>query len=191
MAGNVTGAEVVAQAQTWLGVPYLLLYGGTTRRGTDCSGLVMQVFAALGITVPRTSEEQWAYCKHIPSGQEMTGDLMFVVGSELDPSPGHVALVVNPGNPDKVIDAPYTGSYVRYDNFSRNGTGVNQLVGYGRVPGVSPSSSASTTSSTSLEENTTGSILGGVIASAWLLFLVFIVIVAAIIIFAAKSVIGS
>ena len=151
----------------------------------------MEVFGALGITVPRTSEEQWAYCKHIPSGQEMTGDLMFVVGSELDPSPGHVAIITNPGNPDRVIDAPYSGSYVRYDNFSRTGTGVNQLVGYGRVPGVSPSSSASTVSSTSLDKNTTGSILGGVIASAGLLFLVFIIIVAGIIIFAAKSITGS
>ena len=100
-------------------------------------------------------------------------------------------IVVNPGNPDKIIQAPYTGTVVSYGTYSRNGTGVNQLVGYGRVPGVSPSSSASTTSSTSLEESTTGSVLGGVIASAGLLFLVFIVIVAGIIIFAAKSVMGS
>ena len=76
---TVNGAQVVAQARTWLGVPYL--YGGTTRRGVDCSGLVMEVFAALGITVPRTSEEQYAFCQKIPAGQERTGDLVFIVGA--------------------------------------------------------------------------------------------------------------
>jgi len=157
---TVTGAEVVAQARTWLGVPYL--YGGTTRRGVDCSGLVMEVFAALGITVPRTSEEQWSFCEHIPAGQERTGDLCFIIGSEIDPPPGHVMIVVNPGNPDKVIDAPYTGTVVRYDTYSRTGTGDNTLVGYGRVKGIaaSPTGNASTLSTTTQKQRAQTAVQG-------------------------------
>ena len=35
------GDQAVAIAKTWFGVPYL--YGGTSRSGVDCSGLVQQV----------------------------------------------------------------------------------------------------------------------------------------------------
>jgi len=149
----------------------------------------MEVFAALGITVPRTSEEQWAYCKHIPAGQEQTGDLCFIVGAEIDPSPGHVMIVVNPGNPDKIIQAPYTGTVVSYGTYSRTGTGDNQLIGYGRVPGVSPSSSASTVSSVTTGSNTASqpSTFAAVFASAWVLFLALIGVVLFIVIFAAKA----
>jgi hypothetical protein len=135
---TVTGAQIVREAERYLGVPYL--YGGDTSRGLDCSGLVYLVCRNLGITsCPRTSEEQWAWCSKVAAGHEQTGDLVFITGAEADPSPGHVMIVVNPGNPDKVIDAPYTGTVVRYDTYSRNGTGVNHLVGYGKIPGVTPS----------------------------------------------------
>jgi hypothetical protein len=113
----------------------------------DCSGFVQRVCFDLGInSCPRTSEEQFAWCGKVAAGEEQTGDLCFIVGAEIDPSPGHVMIVVNPGNPDKVIDEPYTGAVCRYDTYSRTGTGINQLVGYGRIPGVtaSPTGSAST-----------------------------------------------
>jgi hypothetical protein len=113
----------------------------------DCSGLVQRVCFDLGInSCPRTSEEQYDWCDKVTAGDERTGDLCFIVGAEIDPPPGHVMIVVNPGNPDKVIDEPYTGAVCRYDSYSRSGSGVNQLVGYGRIPGTvaSPTGSAST-----------------------------------------------
>lgn len=181
---QVTGAQIVSEAQRWLGVPYL--YGGTTMRGVDCSGLVYEVCRALGITAcPRTSEEQWAWSTHIPAGEEMTGDLCFIVGSEIDPSPGHVMIVVNSGIPDRVIDAPYTGTVVRYDSYSRNGTGVNKLVGYGRITGVTPSSSASTLLTAEQSQNQSAAeAIGGVIGEGTaLVLLAGMVIVAGIIIY--------
>lgn len=140
-----TGAEFVQACQRQLGKPYV--FGATGPNSFDCSGLVVFCLNQIGIKgCPRTSEEQFAWCQPVDPGKERTGDLVFIVGAEIDPSPGHVMVVVNPGNPDKVIDAPFTGSVVRYDTYSRSGTGLNQLVGYGRVPGLSttPGKGAST-----------------------------------------------
>lgn len=133
---KVSGAEIIAQARTWLGVPYL--YGGTTRQGVDCSGLIMQVAHALGIaSCPRTSEEQWAWCEHLHADQIGAGDLVFFVGAEIDPPPGHVGFVVSPGT---MINAPFTGTVVRYDHYS-DGPGVNRIIGYGRLRGATRSKS--------------------------------------------------
>lgn len=133
---KVSGAEILARARTWLGVPYL--YGGTTRQGVDCSGFIMQVAHALGIaSCPRTSEEQWAWCEHIPADQVGAGDLVFFVGAEIDPPPGHVGFVVSPGT---MINAPFTGTVVRYDHYA-NGPGVNRIIGYGRLRGATRSAS--------------------------------------------------
>ncbi len=49
--GTPTGADVVADAKKYLGVPYV--FGGTSASGLDCSGLVQRVFKDLGIDVPR------------------------------------------------------------------------------------------------------------------------------------------
>lgn len=51
-----TAEAVVRTARRWLGVPYL--WGGRTRGGVDCSGLVQAVFAAHGIELPRDSGDQ-------------------------------------------------------------------------------------------------------------------------------------
>lgn len=136
----VTGADVVADATRYLGVPYV--YGGTSRTsGLDCSGLVLVVCEDLNLTgCPRTSEEQWAWVSHIDQSAAGAGDLVFFVGAEGDPPPGHVGIVVSAG---RMIDAPYTGTVVRYDNFATTGaTGVMQIIGYGSIPGVTPSASA-------------------------------------------------
>jgi hypothetical protein len=66
--------------------------------------------------------------------------------------------VVNPGIPDKIIDAPYTGTVVQYGTYSRtNDTGANKLVGYGRIPGLdaSPTGNASTQPLPASSANTT------------------------------------
>ncbi len=51
-----TAEAVVRTARRWLGVPYL--WGGRTREGADCSGLVQAVFAAHRIELPRDSGAQ-------------------------------------------------------------------------------------------------------------------------------------
>jgi cell wall-associated NlpC family hydrolase len=50
------GAAVVADARQYLGAPYR--WGGEDRSGMDCSGLVLRVYADLGVHLPRQSYEQ-------------------------------------------------------------------------------------------------------------------------------------
>lgn len=50
--------SIISDAKALQGVPYH--YGGTTTSGFDCSGFTSYVFAKNGITLPRTSAEQYA-----------------------------------------------------------------------------------------------------------------------------------
>jgi gamma-D-glutamyl-L-lysine dipeptidyl-peptidase len=51
-----TAAEPLDHAKTLLGAPYL--WGGMTKRGIDCSGLVHMSFRATGRLVPRDADQQ-------------------------------------------------------------------------------------------------------------------------------------
>lgn len=139
-----TGAAIVADARSWLGVPYV--FGGTSRRGVDCSGLVMNVAHEVGIqSCPRTSEEQWAWCEKISQTDAGPGDLVFFVGApEETGTPGHVGIIISPG---QMINAPFPGTTVRIDHFTQgepdqNTSNPNALWGYGRMRGAAKSSSA-------------------------------------------------
>lgn len=134
---KIDGSIIVANARSWLGVPYL--FGGTTRSGVDCSGLVLNVAEESGIKgCPRTSEAQWLWCEHIRADQVGAGDLVFFVGAEIDPPPGHVGIVVTPGS---MIDAPHTGTVVQQQHYA-DGPGTSRIIGYGRMRGAAHSTSA-------------------------------------------------
>lgn len=70
-------AAVAATARAWLGAPYL--WGGRTREGVDCSGLVQAVFALHGMPLPRDSRDQARLGRSL--GTELAaarpGDLVF------------------------------------------------------------------------------------------------------------------
>jgi peptidoglycan DL-endopeptidase LytE len=69
------GSEWRGLALSLLGVPYV--YGGSSRSGTDCSGLVIQVFSPLGLNLPRQSalQAQTGLLVDLPDLQ--AGDLLF------------------------------------------------------------------------------------------------------------------
>jgi cell wall-associated NlpC family hydrolase len=106
-------AAAITYARQQIGQPYL--WGGTGPGGFDCSGLVMQAYAAAGITIPRTSQEQWAWGPQVSAPE--AGDLVFFAGGDgTAASPGHVGLVVDPAR-HLMIEAYATGYPVRYSQF--------------------------------------------------------------------------
>jgi cell wall-associated NlpC family hydrolase len=70
--------EIIETAEKYLGVPHCM--GGTTMKCMDCSGLLVTVFARLGIDLPHNSEEQARYGKIINLTDELKkGDLVFFI----------------------------------------------------------------------------------------------------------------
>lgn len=93
----------VATALSYLGVPYV--WGGASRSGVDCSGLVMLAWAAAGVYLPHYSGAQYAETVHIPLADIEPGDLLFY-GYDGDQ---HVAMYIGRG---LMIEAPETGQVV-------------------------------------------------------------------------------
>ena len=117
-----TGAghpEAATIALGYLGVPYV--YGGASPSGFDCSGLVMYVYAKLGISLPHYTVAQWNATEPISQSQMQPGDLVFFDGL------GHVGIYIGNG---QFVDAPHTGSVVRIDSIA----GFGSFDGARRVP---------------------------------------------------------
>lgn len=86
-------ADPVAVAQTLLGTPYL--WGGNSRAGVDCSGLVQMAMLACGRDCPADSDLQQSLGEDVPAKKPLRrGDLVFWTG--------HVAMAMNA---DHVIHA--------------------------------------------------------------------------------------
>ena len=113
-APNQTIAAIIAFAQGQLGKPYL--WGGTGPDAFDCSGLMMMAYRTGGISIPRTSQDQFAWGPRISASQAQPGDLVFFVGSDgTVAAPGHVGLVIGKG---MMIEAYATGFPVRIARYT-------------------------------------------------------------------------
>lgn len=72
--------DILSEAQSYLGTPYR--YGGTTRKGIDCSAFVLSVFgAAAGLTLPRVAAAQAQEGERIEKENLQKGDLLFFAQS--------------------------------------------------------------------------------------------------------------
>jgi hypothetical protein len=100
----VNGYDIIEYASNFLGVPYV--WGGSSPKGFDCSGLVQYVYKHFGINISRTTRTQINEGKEVGINQLQLGDLVF-------PSSGHVTLYVGNG---KVIHAPQPGDHVKISN---------------------------------------------------------------------------
>lgn len=80
-----TELDAVTVAELFLGTPYL--WGGNSRAGIDCSGLVQAALLACGIPCPGDSDQQREALGQPATGPFQRGDLFFW--------PGHVAMAVD------------------------------------------------------------------------------------------------
>jgi cell wall-associated NlpC family hydrolase len=93
--------QAVAFAYAQIGKPYV--WGATGPSAYDCSGLVQAAWASAGVSIPRTTYDQWASLPHIPLSELEPGDLILYNGES------HVAIYVGGGY---IVDAPHTGAVV-------------------------------------------------------------------------------
>lgn len=102
-APNPNAQAAIAAAYSVLGVKYT--WGGASpQTGFDCSGLTLWAWAHAGISLPHSSQAQYASLPHVDRSQLQPGDLVFFY------SPiSHVGLYIGGG---KMIDAPHTGTVV-------------------------------------------------------------------------------
>jgi NlpC/P60 family protein len=155
------GAAVVDEVRKFLGDAYV--YGATGPNTFDCSGLTQYVYKQLGVTIPRTSEEQFAAGTPVTYAEAQPGDLVFFGGSGpgyyydgTPTSPGHVGIYIGD---NQMINAPTTGQdvqvmpitgYVGFRRYSNQISGTNatveSLLGAAGTGGGSDSSSSSSSS---------------------------------------------
>ena len=95
---NTQAEKVVAFVYAQIGKPYV--FGASGPNSYDCSGLTSAAWASVGISIPRTSQEQWAGLPHVPTSDMQPGDILVFNGA------GHVGIYVGGG---MMIDAPHTG----------------------------------------------------------------------------------
>ena len=98
------GAAVVAEAEKFLGLPYL--WAGTSAYGFDCSGLTYAVYRQFGVTLARDAGDQSQQGTPVAKGQLRPGDLMFFASAG---QVHHVGIYAGNG---LMLHAPQTGSRV-------------------------------------------------------------------------------
>ena len=73
--GSSDEDKLISHALSLQGIPYV--WGGTSRKGFDCSGFVQYVFRASGISLPRTAAEQYKLGVSVSRDELRPGDLVF------------------------------------------------------------------------------------------------------------------
>jgi peptidoglycan DL-endopeptidase CwlO len=101
---NANAQAALDAAYSMIGVPYQ--FGGSSpESGFDCSGFTMWAWAHAGVSLPHSSEMQYAVLPHVAQSDLQPGDLVFFY------SPiHHVGMYVGGG---RMIDSPYTGTVVQ------------------------------------------------------------------------------
>lgn len=101
------GAIAARTAERFVGIPYR--WGGdTVVDGMDCSGFVRAVYNLCGISIPRTSREQYKAGDAITKVDLQDGDLVFFGAAE--DKINHVGIYVGAG---KFVHAPRRGEEIR------------------------------------------------------------------------------
>ena len=98
--GDKRVEKVISTARSFLGTPYK--YGGTSRSGMDCSGLLINSFRVVEVSLPRSSEAQSKVGKEIEMSDLEPGDLIFFATGKKKREITHVGLVTERNGKDNI-----------------------------------------------------------------------------------------
>lgn len=91
-ASDARTDRIIQAARSYTGVPFR--WGGTSRAGMDCSGLLVVAFQAGEMVIPRTSHEQSKIGKNISLYELHPGDLVFFAAKKGQPGKvTHVGMI--------------------------------------------------------------------------------------------------
>lgn len=90
--------SVVKSAKKFKGTKYK--YGGDSKRGMDCSGLIYVAFNDNNIKVPRTTSQLRSYGNWVDLKDIKTGDLVFFATKKNSRKVNHVGIVTEVMNGD-------------------------------------------------------------------------------------------
>ncbi|NNE32790.1 MAG: C40 family peptidase [Winogradskyella sp.] len=90
--------SIAKYAQKFDGTRYK--YGGTTKRGMDCSGLIYKAYGDNNVKLPRTTRDLSKFGNWIDLNEVNVGDLVFFATKKNSRKVNHVGIVTNirPGN---------------------------------------------------------------------------------------------
>lgn len=94
-ADSLAEVGVEPIARSYLSIPYR--YGAQSRKSTDCSGFVQQVFREFDIKLPRTAREQYKVGMKIDRSSLSSGDLLFFRTRARKKYPTHVGIYLGNG----------------------------------------------------------------------------------------------
>jgi len=87
---DISKRLLIHQIRYYMGTPYR--FGGTSRRGMDCSGFVWKVYQkGMNLELPRSASQMYEECKSIGTKQVTLGDLLFF-GSGDSSNVNHVGI---------------------------------------------------------------------------------------------------
>lgn len=90
-AASKTASKIISHAKSFEGTRYK--YGGTTKKGMDCSGLVVTAFKKENIILPRTTTDLSKRGDWIDVKQVKKGDLLFFATKKSSRKINHVGIV--------------------------------------------------------------------------------------------------
>ena len=111
-SGSFTGADILAEAQKYLGVRYVS--GGASPSGFDCSGLVYYVLKQLGYSPYRTPADQYKQGTSVSKSELQPGDIVFFAGTVVS-GISHVGIYAGGG---QFIHSPNSRSTVSYSDLT-------------------------------------------------------------------------
>lgn len=123
---NVTGAQILAEAQKYLGTPYVS--GGASPNGFDCSGFVYYVLKQLGYSPYRTPASQYNQGTAVSKDNLQIGDIVFFANTYTS-GISHVGIYAGNG---QFIHSPNSRSTVSYSDLT-TGYWANHYYGARRM----------------------------------------------------------